>query len=99
MLFLKYEDLKKDLPNRGIELVAEFLGCNLDQATVHKIATMTSFEALKNSEISQKRPHLFQKGVIGDWIGQLSAEESAVMDARYAEVVTGTGLEFDFGKN
>ena len=96
VLFLKYEDLKKDLP-KGIELISEFLGCDLDQNTVHKITTMTSFEALKNSEIGQERPHMFRKGAIGDWIGQLSAEESATMDARYAEVLSGTGLQFDFG--
>ena len=98
VLFLKYEDMKKDLP-KHIKIIAKFLGYGLDQESISKIASMT-FEVMKsNSSGSVGRsivePTYVRKGVVGNWKGQLSEEQSDIIDARYAEAVKGTALEFE----
>ena len=97
VLFLKYEDLKKDLP-KYVETMANFLGYNLGQDIITKIASMCSFNEMKTTtSMGANNPVFMRKGVAGDWKEQLSERESSIIDAHYAEAVEGTGLEFDFG--
>ena len=97
VLFLKYEDLKRDLP-KYVQIIADFLGYDLEQEVIMKIASMCTFEEMKNNTAMGANSQSFiRKGVVGDWKGQLSEEESEIIDRRYAEAVKGTGLEFDFG--
>ena len=97
VLFLKYEDLKKDLP-KYVKIIADFLGYNLEKDTIVKIASMCTFEEMKTTTtMGANNQRFMRKGVVGDWKGQLSEEQSAIIDARYAEAVKGTGLEFEFG--
>jgi hypothetical protein len=97
VLFLKYEDLKKDLP-KYVKIIADFLGYDLEQDVITKIAAMSTFEEMKTNMAMGSNSQIFmRKGVVGNWKGQLSEEESAIIDRRYAEAVNGTGLEFDFG--
>ena len=96
VLFLKYEDMKKDLP-KHIKIIAEFMGYDLNQEFILKIDSMTSFEAMKaNSSTGIIGPTYVRKGIIGDWKGQLTEKKSSIIDARYAEIVKGTGLKFEF---
>ena len=97
VLFLKYEDLKKDLP-KYIKIVADFLRYNLEQDVIMKIASMSTFEEMKtNTSMGANNQSFIRKGMVGDWKGQLSEEESAIIDRCYTESVKGTGLEFEFG--
>ena len=67
VLFLKYEDMKKDLP-KHVKIIAEFLGYNLDQKLTLKIASMTTFEAMKaNSSAGIIGPMYVRKGVVATW--------------------------------
>ena len=46
MLFLKYEDMKKDFPATVIQ-IAEFIGHSLDQSVINKIADLMTFEKMQ----------------------------------------------------
>ena len=97
VLFLKYEDLKKDLP-RYVKIIADFLGYALEQDVIMKIASTSTFEEMKtNTAMGANNQSFIRKGMVGDWKGQLSEEESAIIDRHYAEAMKDTGLEFDFG--
>eukprot|EP00058_Branchiostoma_floridae_P006688 XP_002592176.1 hypothetical protein BRAFLDRAFT_88100 [Branchiostoma floridae] len=65
-LFLKYEDMKKDLRS-AVSDIAVFLDTSLDQATVDSIAESCTFNALKtawgNSDHPMKK-HLCRKGAV-----------------------------------
>ena len=37
-----------------------------------------------------------RKGVVGDWVNYFSEEQSAEFDAKYAQRMNGSGLEFEF---
>ncbi len=104
MLFLKYEDMKKDLP-LAVSQIASFIGIDLLSDIVAKIADLTSFEKMKgdlgysstidNSEDGE--PSFLRKGIVGDWKNCLSAEQSAEIDEICAQKFKELGIEFDFG--
>ena len=105
VLFLKYEDMKRDL-HGAVSQIAAFLEAKLTSDTIKKIAEATRFEQMKDddtanyswSKFRQKEgaPKFMRKGVVGDWKNFLSAEQSAEMDAICAERLKGTGLEFKY---
>ena len=47
VLFLKYEDMKRDLPG-AVSQIASFIGANLSNDVITKIADLTSFDKMKN---------------------------------------------------
>ncbi|XP_066300635.1 amine sulfotransferase-like [Branchiostoma lanceolatum] len=97
-LFLKYEDMKKDLRS-VINDVAAFLDTSLDEAAVDNIAESCTFNALQaawgNSDDVLKK-HICRKGVIGDWKSMFTSEQKEAFDAKHNLKLGGTGLEFDF---
>ncbi|KAI8510447.1 sulfotransferase 1 [Branchiostoma belcheri] len=97
-LFLKYEDMKKDLLSAVKKIVA-FLEVDLDESTVKDIAEASTFNNMKpdlDSSSMAERRNIARKGIIGDWKNTFSSEESAAFDAWYEKKLTGTGLAFDF---
>uniref|UniRef100_A0A8C6Y3N5 Sulfotransferase n=1 Tax=Naja naja TaxID=35670 RepID=A0A8C6Y3N5_NAJNA len=50
VLYLFYEDLKKE-PKREIQKIAQFIGKQLDMATLDKIVHYTSFEVMKHNHM------------------------------------------------
>ncbi|XP_019849088.1 PREDICTED: sulfotransferase 1C2A-like [Amphimedon queenslandica] len=107
ILFLKYEDLKKDLPG-SVKTIAQFMGYSLDDATIDKITRQSTFESMKDDPlatidslplkfpvVSSSTPFI-RKGVIGDWKNHFTDEQSARFDAEYTKRMSGTGLVFDF---
>ena len=105
VLFLKYEDMKKDLEST-VSTIASFMGINLSNDIITKIANLTSFERMKEDntanyswrEYYQKKglPKFCRKGIIGDWKNFLSPEQSAEMDDICATRLEPLGLEFDY---
>ena len=105
VLFLKYEDMKKDLEST-ISKIASFIGINLSDDIITKIAYFTSFEQMKDDntvnyswrEYYQKEgaPKFCRKGIVGDWKNFLSAKQSAEMDDICATRLEPIGLEFDY---
>ena len=96
VLFLKYEDLKKDLP-ANVKIIADFLGYRLDEDTIQKIAQATTFDSMKVNSTAWDKKHFIRKGVVGDWRNQFTPAQSEALDAIYSNAVEGTGLEMDFG--
>ncbi len=105
VLFLKYEDMKRDLSG-AVSRIASFMELKLSDDVLSKIVHLTSFEVMKDdntanyswSKFRQKEnaPKFMRKGIVGDWKNFLSAEQSAEMDAICADKLKDTGLEFDY---
>ena len=107
VLFLKYEDMKKN-PKEVISQIARFIRVdNLSQDIVTKIAESTSFEKMKADDTANMswlhffndetgKPSFLRKGIIGDWKNFLTEEQSAQIDALCDEKLKGLGIEFDY---
>ena len=103
ILFLKYEDMKKDLPI-AVAAVAKFMGYDLTQEVIEDIAMQSDFKHMKENpstnysweiQLPNEAPFM-RKGVVGDWKNYFTPEQSAQFDAIYAERMKGTGLDFKF---
>ena len=102
ILFLKYEDMKKDLPT-AVTAVAKFLGIDLLQDVIEDIAKKSEFKKMKENPFAmytaRREPNaapLLRKGEVGDWKNYFTPAQSAQFDAIYAERMRGTGLDFKF---
>lgn len=106
ILFLKYEDMKKDC-HALVKRIGEFLGYDMKEEVVDKVAEQTTFQAMKANpaanfewpEIYTRKPGeqpFMRKGVVGDWKNHFTLEQNAEFDAIYAEKMKGSGLGFDF---
>lgn len=88
VLFLKYEDLKKDL-KKVIRQIAKFLNRDLNQEDVEKLANHLSFDsmqknpALNREKMIKLKGHLsnldceakfFRKGITGDYKNVMDSE-------------------------
>ena len=107
VLFLKFEDMKKDLPT-AVARIAKFIECDVTDDVIEKVAAKTSFDVMKNDDTanySWNFPHVvnsgasafMRKGEVGDWKNNFAPEQSAEMDKICRERLNGSGLEFDFG--
>lgn len=104
VLFLKYEDMKKNLPHE-VARIARFLGYDLSSEMIQTIAEMTTFKSMKRDnsvnhswesiDATSDTPFM-RKGEVGDWKNYFSPEQSERFDAKYSERMKGIGLEFDF---
>ena len=105
VLFLKFEDMKKDLRATVIQ-IAKFIGKDLTEDEISTVVSKATFGNMQaNPEanyswISHRwDPNglpFMRKGVVGDWVNYFSEEQSAEFDAKYAQRMNGSGLEFDF---
>ncbi|XP_066286184.1 sulfotransferase 6B1-like [Branchiostoma lanceolatum] len=97
-LFLKYEDMKKDLPN-AVRTVAAFLQVNLDDASIETIAHACTFANMKgildNSRIYDRTVNA-RKGLVGDWKTMFTDEQNKLFDQKCKTKLEGSGLHFDF---
>ncbi|KAI8482523.1 sulfotransferase 1 [Branchiostoma belcheri] len=97
-LFIKYEDMKKDLLS-AVKTVAAFLEVDLDERTMKDIAEACTFDNMKAELASSDRPDkrtIARKGIVGDWKNMFSPEQSQAFDAWYERKLGGTGISFDF---
>ncbi|XP_035659223.1 sulfotransferase family cytosolic 1B member 1-like isoform X2 [Branchiostoma floridae] len=97
-LFLKYEDMKKDLLS-AVKAIVAFLEVDLDESTIKGIAEASTFNNMKadmdNSKIAERQA-IARKGIIGDWKNMFSQELSEAFDTWYEKKFSGTGITFDF---
>jgi len=94
VLFIKYEDMKKDL--RSVVLkTAEFLGKTMSDTQLEKLLNHLSFESMKSNPAVnndeaignlnqllgiQKKTHFIRKGKVDSWKEELSAESVKKLD-------------------
>ena len=105
VLFLKYEDMKRDLP-RAVSTIASFIEADLSSEVITKIADLTSFDKMKEDNAAnrvwvpdfQKKgaSKFLRKGIVGDWKNFLTAKQSAEIESICAERLTPTGLFFRY---
>uniref|UniRef100_A0A1X7T295 Sulfotransferase domain-containing protein n=1 Tax=Amphimedon queenslandica TaxID=400682 RepID=A0A1X7T295_AMPQE len=93
ILFLKYEDMKKDLTS-AVRSIANFMGSNIDESIIQKISKKCTFESMKTDPLanpddfppmkpiikSDAASGFLRKGDIGDWRNYFSNEQSARVD-------------------
>uniref|UniRef100_A0A3B4AVU3 Sulfotransferase n=1 Tax=Periophthalmus magnuspinnatus TaxID=409849 RepID=A0A3B4AVU3_9GOBI len=85
IIYITYEEMKEDLP-AVVRSLSSFLGKNLSDEVIHKIAHHCSFDVMKNNPMSnfslvpkiyidhEKSPFL-RKGVTGDWKNHFTSEQ------------------------
>lgn len=107
VLFLKYEDLKKE-PMLQVKSLAEFLGFPFsmeeeNECMIEEMLSLCSFEFMKNldvnkngvSELSFESKIFFRKGEVGDWKNYLTPSMAERIDRLFEEKLLGSGLVFD----
>ncbi|XP_011670671.2 sulfotransferase family cytosolic 1B member 1 [Strongylocentrotus purpuratus] len=106
VLFLKYEDMKKDLPS-AVRQIAEFMGKSLSDDVIEKISKASTFKAMKKNPASnpdslipkdrqKSKDSFMRKGIIGDWKNCFTEEQNKRFDELYEKELAGTGLELTF---
>lgn len=102
VLFLRYEDMKKDL-QEAVTRIASFIGVALPSDTIAKITRLTTFKNMKQDQAANKGwredfqvengGSLFmRKGCVGDWKNFLTPEQSAQMDSICAQKMKDPGF-------
>ncbi|XP_042281186.1 sulfotransferase family 2, cytosolic sulfotransferase 3 isoform X1 [Thunnus maccoyii] len=87
IMYITYEEMVQDLP-AALRRISNFLGRNLSEETIQRIAEHCSFKTMKSNNMSNfslvpkvymdadKSPFL-RKGVAGDWKNHFSSEQLA----------------------
>ncbi|XP_071918242.1 cytosolic sulfotransferase 15-like [Coffea arabica] len=113
VLFLKYEDLKKDI-NSSVKKIADYLGHPFsaeeeEAGLVEEIATLCSFENLKNLNCNKegemqtvfgvKHNSFFRKGEVGDWVNLVPPSMANRLEKLMQEKFGESGLTLDIHGN
>ncbi|KAL2321487.1 hypothetical protein Fmac_025866 [Flemingia macrophylla] len=107
VLFLKYDDLKKDT-NLYVKKVAEFLGCPFTEeeennGVVDNIVKICSFDKMKDLNVNKsgtvgrgsvEKKNFFRKGETGDWVNYFSPSMIEKLSKIVEEKLSGSGLSF-----
>ncbi|XP_071949953.1 sulfotransferase 1E1-like [Antedon mediterranea] len=104
VLFLKYEDMKRDLRGNVIKicdhlgktLSEEALQKTVDQCTFKKMSKnpMANFTGLTDFDLNVST--FMRKGGVGDWMNHFTVAQNKLIDSVLRESLTGTGLEFEY---
>ncbi|KAI3943400.1 hypothetical protein MKW92_030278 [Papaver armeniacum] len=108
VLFLKYEDLKKE-PRSHLKKLAEFLGFPFSVEeekgeVIENILKLSSFEFMKSLSVNKEgsvnglgfeNKIFFRKGEVGDWKNQLTSSMVERIDRLFEEKLRGSGLVFE----
>ena len=104
VLFLKYEDMKRDLPT-AVAQIAKFINQDISKELVDEIAHKTTFANMKkdssaNYEWMNKHRRstattFMRKGEVGDWKNYFTPEQSARLDAVYDNKMKKIGIELE----
>ncbi|XP_074609116.1 sulfotransferase 1C4-like [Acropora palmata] len=98
VLFLKYEDLKKDL-TANIWQIAEFLEKPVSNDIVNKITHQCTFKEMKKNMSTFTLTDdlkVLRKGKIGDWKNYFTPEIEKRFETDVMKELIDTGLTFDF---
>ncbi|XP_024052087.2 sulfotransferase 6B1-like [Terrapene carolina triunguis] len=95
ILFLFYEDMKKDLP-KVVKKMSVFLGVNISDREIKEICEKSSFTEMKsnvekeNSDpnhtvcaLTSNRKLIFRKGAVGDWKNHFTPKENKMFEEMF----------------
>lgn len=97
ILFLKYEDLKKDTA-ATLHLIAEFLDIKLTPARTDEILQKVQFEVMKSDDVLgdvKEFDKFFRKGRVGSWREQFTVAQNEFFDNLCKARLGSIGLSFD----
>ncbi|XP_073483238.1 amine sulfotransferase-like isoform X2 [Aquarana catesbeiana] len=104
ILFLKYEDMIKDLRS-AVKQICTFLGVELDDEAMDIVVKRATFKEMKNDSLANKE-HLperiinrklgsfMRKGQVGDWKNILTVAQSEQIDKLFQEKMGDLSLNF-----
>ncbi|GFU26033.1 sulfotransferase 1C4 [Nephila pilipes] len=104
VLFLFYEDLKKDLYG-SLKKIAEFLNRNLSSKELDAIKVYCDFKNMaknkstalsENSAIDGKASNFYRKGQVGDWKNYFTQDMILKLDEKITEVLKDSGLKYTY---
>lgn len=107
IMYITYEEMKKDLP-AALRKISSFLGKNLSDEVIKKIAENCSFETMKDNPMSNfslvpkiymdsdKSPFL-RKGVAGDWKTHFSPEQLSRFSSCIKKELEGENVSLPWG--
>ncbi|KAM6161580.1 sulfotransferase 6B1-like [Erethizon dorsatum] len=97
ILIIFYEEMKKDF-SKSLKKITTFLGINVKDSEINKIAQKTSFSEMKNNSVKENydlnhticaltsdRNLVFRKGVVGDWINYFTSKQKRAFDEVFTE--------------
>lgn len=110
VLFIKFEEMKRDLPN-VVRRTAKFLNKTLSDEEVYKLCDHLSFQNMKTNRavnleaileksfgknyLEQTSLRFIRKGEIGDWKNYMSDDLSRRFDDWAEKNLKGTELSFE----
>ncbi|XP_072050084.1 sulfotransferase 1B1-like [Amphiura filiformis] len=108
-LFVKYEDLQKDLLGE-VKKIATFLGRPLSDEIAEKVAHFSTMTEMRKTydKIEQENPEgnkhtrgfgklkNLNKGKVGNWKDRMTGDLNALFDEVYKEKMAGSKLHFEF---
>ncbi|KAK0593143.1 hypothetical protein LWI29_031759 [Acer saccharum] len=104
ILFLKYEEMKRD-PKGELKKLAAFLGRPFsNEEQVEKVLWRSSFDRLKNLEVNKNgvvfdlelsNKLFFRRGIVGDWKNYFTDEMKKKLDEISCMKLEGSGLDFE----
>ncbi|EDV43309.1 uncharacterized protein Dana_GF16584 [Drosophila ananassae] len=104
VLFIKYEDMIKDLPS-VVRRCARFLGVTdlLNASSLQKLCDHLTFDKMRENKavnleklIPESSSKFIRKGQIGDWRNHMGNEMSERFDEWSERHIRGAGLRFDY---
>ncbi|XP_067048554.1 amine sulfotransferase-like isoform X1 [Acropora muricata] len=102
VLFLKYEEMQKDLPSH-VRRIADFLQKPLSDEIIDRIAEQCTFKGMMRNQKTFKITEgddeiglILRKGVVGDWKNYFTPEMNERFEKEVLAKLKGTGLEFEF---
>ena len=90
-----------------MRVIAEFLGKDLSQETIDRIAGQCSFSEMKRNPATNytqfaarwkpNSTEFIRKGEVGDWKNYFTTQQNEAFDKQYEKRMAGSGLVFEFG--
>ncbi|XP_070543011.1 sulfotransferase 1A3-like [Ptychodera flava] len=104
ILFVKFEDMKKDLKGQMIR-IADFYGRPLPEDKIEECVEHCTFDKMKKNPMSNysaapfldhKKGTFHRKGEVGDWMNYFTVHQNEMFNSLFEEKMRGSGLTFDF---
>ena len=103
MLFLKYEDMNKDIRSAVVR-IAPFIGKDLTEEEVDTVIKKSTFSSMKSNPATNyeripkemKHPEatpFIRKGVVGGWKDMFTPEMSDQFDLSFTDKLKAAGLD------
>ena len=100
MLFLKYEDLKRDIVS-GIKKIAAFLYVTISDAVLQKIVHDVNIKQMKVDEAIVYAPEVNPGGYIsngqcGEWKKYFTVEQNECFDSKYKKLYDKLSIDINY---